>query len=304
MGGSGGGVSGPPPEDLRRKIDEARQKEREGLVAATNEYLNETLSAYNARNHDAIRQHIEELRKHLEGVADIEDILYGGSVAKHTDINGISDVDALVFLDAEEYGDASPHSVLESFRKKLVEKLGHEDISVGNLAVTITRSDGTEIQLLPALRKGNTVEIPSDDGKTWNRTNPMVFAKMLTDANNNMKQSLVPAIKLVKALNDGFPADKKLGGYHIEAMAVKASESFKKGPYTPRAVLLHLLDYASKSVLKPIADATGQSRVIDGDLGAAGSANRKAISRLLANTRKYLDSAPSVGRWKRIIEDE
>lgn len=303
MAGSGGAPR-PPTDDHRRKVEEAREKEQARLTSDTNEYLDELLSKYNARDRDVIRRHIEDLRKHLEGVADVEDILYGGSVAKHTDIDGISDVDALVFLDADEYKDASPKSVLESFRKKLVEKLGHEDISAGNLAITITMSDGTEIQLLPALRKGKSVEIPSDDGKTWNRTNPTAFAKALTDANKKMKQSLVPAIKLVKALNRGFPEDKKLGGYHIEAMAVEASKSFKKGPYTSRAVLLHLLDHASERVLKPIADATGQSRIIDEHLKSADSPSRKAISRLLANTRKYLDSAPSVGRWKRIFEEE
>lgn len=303
MGGSGGGGSDPPSSDIREKVERAREKEQERLVTNTNEYLNELLSTYNARDRDVIREHINELRKLLEGVTEIEDILYGGSVAKHTDINGISDVDALVFLDADDYEDTSPKSVLESFRRKLVEKLGHEDISVGNMALTIKRTDGIEIQLLPTLRQGDSVKIPSEDGKAWNSTSPQIFAKSLTKANDRMNRELVPAIKLVKALNDGFPADRKLGGYHIEAMAVETSKAYS-GPYTPRAVLLYLLDSAAKRVREPIRDTTGQSRNIDEHLGAKNSERRKAISGLLSSMRKSLESAPSIGRWKRIFEEE
>lgn len=299
MSGSGGGGWSPPTDDDRKKIDDAKDKEQDRLVSNTNDYLNELLAMYNARDREAIREYIDELRNLLEDVVEIDDILYAGSIEKHTDINELSDVDALVFLDPEEYISKAPKDVLQQFKDVLVEKLGHEKIWAGNLAVTIERKDGTEIQLLPAIKHGNKIDIPSDDGKTWNRTNPKEFTQKLTTANKEMSQKLVPAIKLFKAINDGFPKSKQLSGYHIEAMAVEASKTHSDSN-TPRDMLLHLLGFASTRVLKPIKDSTGQSEKVDSYLD---NNQRQGISKQLQNTKQYLEKSTRLASWKKIFEE-
>ncbi len=142
-----------------------------------------------------------------------------------------------------------------------------ESIEKGSLAVTIKYTDGTEIQILPALRSGEEIKISSSDGKSWIKTNPEAFRENLTVANQQMNQALIPAIKLFKAIAAGLPQQKQITGYHAEALAIDAVRGYT-GPKTPRALVLEILKHASQRVLEPIRDITGQSRNVDDYLGA------------------------------------
>src|SRR5262245_13961655 len=100
MGGSGGSsrYRNPSP-DISRRIAEAREKERERLNTGVNEYLNELLTRFNTRDADLTNERLDQLTKLLDDVHAVETVMLGGSVAKHTHVDGISDVDALVILD-------------------------------------------------------------------------------------------------------------------------------------------------------------------------------------------------------------
>ena len=52
--------------------------------------------------------------------------------------------------------------------------------------------------------------------------------------NTQLNQGLVPAIKLIKSINDELPQQKRLQGIHIEAMALEAARKYS-GPNTPKA---------------------------------------------------------------------
>jgi Second Messenger Oligonucleotide or Dinucleotide Synthetase domain len=305
MGGGGGGrYTGPTSDALRRMIDQAKERERQRLDTDVNDLLQKLLAHFNDRDTEVISDRLVSIGEMLSDVAEIETFLLGGSVGKHTAVNGISDVDALVILGRPDLAGKSPQFVLNSFHKQLNQSLPRSEVKSvekGRLAVTVTYHDGTEIQLLPALRSGQTISIASADGKNWIDTKPKVFQRELTRANRQLNQALIPTIKLLKSIVSDFPKQKQLTGYHIEAMALDAARDYQ-GPKTSKWLLLHLLGYAADRVLKPMADITGQSRNVDSYLGKANSVERRNISQALAGMKRRLEAATTVSQWRAVFE--
>lgn len=308
MGGSGGGGGYIPPlksEELQRKIEDARAKERERLNADVQDLISTLLGKFNERDSDAVQSHLSTIQESLGASTEIDQVLFGGSVAKHTYVDGLSDIDALVVLDAEHTSAESPETALDAFWKTLNDRLGRDEftsVTKGKLAVTVTCADGLEIQLLPAVRSGGAVQIADASGNSWKAIDPKRFQRALTSANQRTNGVLVPTIKLVKSLVSGFPDQKKLTGYHIEALAVDAAKDYS-GPTTVRAMLLHVLGEASTRVLTPIKDITSQSRTVDSYLGEANSATRRNVAQSLLGVKRRLDAATSMSQWRAALEE-
>lgn len=307
MGGGGGGGGGhylPPSSDaMKRRVEAAREAELERLSFDVDALLQQFLSQINDRDAEEIQKRLAEITELLGDTAEIEALLFGGSVAKHTYVDGLSDVDALVILNRDGTQGLSPQKVLSDFHAQLSKSPpGKDVVSVekGDLAVTIKYQDGSEVQLLPAVRSGSTVSIPDSSGKGWNQTSPRAFQKALSTQNERLGRALVPTIKLVKSLIGDLPKQQRLTGYHAEALALDAAKGYR-GAKTPRALLAHVLDHASKRVLKPIGDVTGQSRSVDAYLGSANSTERRLVSEALSGIRRRLDSATSIHQWKALF---
>ena len=158
--------------------------------------------------------------------ADIEgnvDPILGGSVRKHTYVDGISDIDTLFILRDPKLKSLSPQEVLAYFEQKAREELSDWEVSRGNLAITL-RKEGMEIQVLPAVREEGKTHIPSARGDRWSDINPEGFVRKLTETNQKLGGKVVPVIKLAKIINSQQPEALQLTGYHVESLAI---ESFK-----------------------------------------------------------------------------
>ena len=270
MGGSGnsGFRSANDIDELRAQV---RQKlEQQELLADLNHFLAERLATFNDRDVESTRERLEQIEAALSELGhEVEKLLFGGSVAKHTDVNGLSDVDALVFLPSSE--GATPADVLNSFAQALHRRLRMGDIAeitVGRMAVTVTYEDGMEIQLLPATERGSHTVIPGEDGAGWRQVRPHKFTEKLTEVNRSTGNGVVPVIKLAKSLIDKFPREQQLSGYHVEAIAVDAFRSYD-GPRDRASMLNHLVERASTAVQQPTGDITGQSVHIRRALGCS-----------------------------------
>ena len=204
MGGSGsGGVfTGGDIEALR---EEARRRLGDSQNdSAVNSLLQQELTSINDRNADLINGHLDTIQETLADRGhEVERLLFGGSVAKRTYVDGLSDVDALVLLEGDSLKEMSPEEVRRDFAESLRRALPQgnvQEIREGAIAVTIEYNDGTEIQLLPAVRTADGNSISSPDGKSWSSTQPQAFAHTLTSTNQAQGGRVVPAIKLAKAI--------------------------------------------------------------------------------------------------------
>lgn len=227
-------------------------------------------------------------------------MMFGGSVKKHTAVDGLSDVDTLVVVNKSSLADSSPAEILDYLRQRLSERLPSTDIKVGALAVTVTYSDGIQVQLLPAIKTPTGMRIA--DGNDWSRVvRPQRFAEQLTEVNQRCGNQVVPTIKLFKGMQSGLPRDQQLSGYHIEALAVESFRDYD-GRFTAKDMLAHLVRSAKERVLNPITEQTGQSDYVDDKLGAAYSAPRLRISAALDRIAERMDEADRRGDAERIRE--
>ncbi len=235
----------------------------------------------------------------------LSDLRFGGSIAKHTYVEGLSDVDLLVALKDAQLADRSPEEFRREFARTLEGKLSAgevADIRVGPRAVTVEYRDGTEIQLLPAVQRGDTMSISSADGTSWQHgIKPKAFADQLTATNRAQGGTVVPVIKLAKEIiASQLSSQRQPFGYHVEALAVDAFANYD-GPKTPKAMVQHFFRTASERVRRPLADVTGQSRSVDESLGDTGSSARVTLARDLANIANRMEHGQSVDDWKRLF---
>lgn len=297
MGGSGGAVFFSPKAEinnLQRRLRESEANTRdESFEQELAGRINELLVQYNDRDVDKIGFYLDSVRQVLQ--EDIEgtiDLRFGGSVQKHTYVDGLSDIDCLVLLKDPELEQLSPKDVLDYFKTKLEERLRNiEAVTVGNLAVTIRYDDGTEIQLLPAIKKGAGYIISTPGGEAWsNIIRPDKFASALTKTNQECGGKVVPTIKLAKTTLDSLPERYRLTGYHIESLAIEAFKNYS-GIKATKHMLEHFFDKAKDLVLGHIKDKTGQSLNVDEYLGPENSPKRISVSTELNRILRRMKNA-------------
>ena len=307
MGGSGSGYfSGSfTPDDLAKRTRQAEDQARDDTFEMDiGEHLASLLADFNNRDVEGTREVFDQIKSDLENEIDgTIDTLFGGSVSKNTYLDGISDVDALVLLNNSELAEKSPNEVKSFLADCLRDRYGRDAVREGVLAVTVNVQDKT-IQLLPALRHGESVKIASSDGSGWSKVNPRGFAHALTKANQRLGGKLVPCIKLIKAIVATLPEKRQITGYHTEAMAINVFRGYD-GSKTTKSMLRHFFEHAPEHVTKPIHDSSGQSVYVDEYLGTTNSLERRIVADALGRIGRKIrnaDGARSLGRWKELFE--
>ena len=253
-----------------------------------NSWLRDQLKEYNDRDHEAINRHRQTVRKALEQDEDVVRILFAGSLERHTYVEGLSDVDALVIVNRSKLSSEPPQDAIESMEALIRRRLPNTKIKSGALAVTVTYSDGVEMQFLPAIERKDGIRIADMSRNRWSAvTHPDRFREKLTKVNQARAGQVIPAIKLMKGLasqviqND----DEKIKGYHMESIAIEAFRDYQ-GPTDLRSMVIRFCESASEIVLEPIRDSTGQSRNVDEYMKGARSPRRRRASE---NFRRMLD---------------
>lgn len=308
MGPSGGGYSARASRPSETFIEPARERTRASdYETAVAERLNELLAAYNQRDTEATNERLDEIREifadYLESSVTLR---FGGSVSKHTYVDGLSDVDCLLFLQPSKFSVESPQELLHELETALQEMLGTKvEVTHGPLAVTLTYNDGSQIQILPALRTSTGVRIPTSEESGWSHViRPETFARTLSEVNQRLQGKVVPVIKLAKAAIANLGLPTKLEGYHIEALAVRIFQDYQ-GPSHSKAMVQHFFERAGDLVRTPIKDLTGQSVYVDEYLGPRNSSQRESIGQALrevSGRMREADQQYSEEEWLRSID--
>ena len=259
-----------------------------------NRNCEELLTRYTRRNQQAVTRHLQSQCGFLRQEGNhVVQTMFGGSVRRGTYVTGLSDVDVLLTVNQSSLASQPPARVIEYVRETIQRRLPQNSVSVGNLAVTVSYSDGIEIQILPAIRTNNGgIRIAEPGNTRWsNVAHPERFAVRLSEVNHARNGRVVPIIKLAKAMADCYITrpSRKLSGYHIESLAIDAFRSYQ-GPQDPKSMLNHLLSHSMTAVKTPIADTTGQSGYVDEYLGPANSRLRERASTYFGQLRAKINS--------------
>ena len=258
-----------------------------------NEYCEALLAQYTRKNTQTVTQRLESLCGFLRQKGNVVQTMFGGSVRKGTYVTGLSDVDALLIVNQSSLVNQPPARAIEYVRDTIQDRLRQNTVSAGNLAVTVSYSDRTEIQILPAIRTNSGgVRIADPGSNQWsNVARPDDFARKLAKVNTARDGRVVPIIKLAKAMADCFISrpSRKISGYHMESLAIDAFKDYQ-GPLDPKSMLIHVLEHSMDVVKNPITDSTGQSRYVDDKLGRADSGPRKRASTYFGQMRGKVNS--------------
>ncbi len=279
----------------RELIEDAESETEERLNATEVEnHLSEVLKEINAHDYEAIDSHRSSIRDALEKDFEVEQINFGGSHARSTDVSGLSDVDMLVVLGGSSDMPTSSDQVISSLAQRLEQRFPQTTIQTGSMAVTVKFSDGLEVQILPAYRSGDVYRIPDRNSSNWVQSNPTAFSRRLTSINEKCNGSAIPAIKLIKSLCS--KSDIELKSYHIENMAMNTFERYG-GPYSYAKMLRQFFSAAKTQVHLPISDPSGQSNDVSAYLSRA---DRNQLSHKLARLESTLQSN-SLDNWKELF---
>ncbi|MBR0955233.1 CBASS oligonucleotide cyclase [Bradyrhizobium canariense] len=308
MGGSGGGnvFQHRSPEQLAKQVRKAEDETTVKVFETDlNSLLGELLASANSRNVDLVQDRLSEIKDELsDTLEESVDLLFGGSVAKHTYVDGISDIDSLLVFSQLDFEGDKPSAALERISEIIRNAVPTSaTVAAGRLAVTIEYKDAMQIQLLPAFRTNGGLRVPSFLRDGWSHIAPQEFQKALTARNDECGGKLVPTIKLAKAVIGTLPEKQRLTGYHVESLAIAAFRDYQ-GAKTSAAMLPVFFERARELVLQPIRDSTGQSIHVDGYLGETNSASRVASSHVLGRIAKRMRNASahmSHDQWKALF---
>lgn len=302
MGSSSGGYSNYGSVGAQERAS-ARNAQSAQVEMEINEFLESLLKDINNRDVEAIRTHIAEIERVLGREIDgLDTLLFGGSLSKSTFIEGMSDVDALVFFDRETYKDATPGELQDKMYSLLKARFPNTEIKKGALAVTAKFRD-YEIQLLPALREQGKIHIANRGNDRWSGAiDSKAFSEKLTKTNQNNGNKVVPVVKLAKALFAKIPERYRPSGYHVEALAVDAFASYN-GRLTLFDMTKHMLNHCVKRVLTPMRDVTGQSDSIDSYWGQSKSLDRQVASRHMKDIAGRFSATKAVAVTKELFSE-
>lgn len=306
MGGSSGTFrSGHSPERVAEDIQRIASEQAAEFETALAQEFSRLLSQFNSRNTQETAERLEAIKEALkEKIDGTFDTFFGGSVSKHTFVDGLSDVDSMLLISGP-FAEASPSAMLNKIADTLNASLGAGvEVSHGRVAVTVRYPDGKEIQLVPCLGgEGDRLKVPAWDSNEWSSIDPRQFREGLTKRNEQCGGKLIPTLKLAKAVNSTLPENARLSGYHIESIGVAAFRGYD-GERTTVRMLPHFFKRASELVLAPMVDRTGQSVHVDEHLGPAASPQRQALSHALARIHQRMINASAAGsrdRWLEIL---
>jgi len=227
-------------------------------------------------------------------------------VIKHTYVNGLSDHDLLVYLNNSDLSQKSPKEAFIYFKEKLEKRLPKSEIRVGNLAVTVKfKSTGVEIQLLPAIKTSIGIKIANPNTGKWSDViHPEKFARELTKVNQQNNGKVIRVIKLIKPIIASLPRNQQISGYHIEALATEIFKNYS-GPKTIKKMLNLFFKQASRRILYPIEEKTGQSEYVDDKLGVRNSLQRISIKKAFEEIDYRMERADknhSIKEWRKILD--
>ena len=277
--------------------------------AQVNAALSSVLQQYHVRDVASVRGRIEDIQRSL---ADLSrggpaQLNFGGSISNRTSIDGLIDADLLVFYDGGQGRVSTPQELLDALAERLRRELANQEVSVrtGLTAVTVAFPDGTDIQLVPAVRDGSTSKVPSGQDREWYSVDNLdVLAQQLGEADAACDGRLVPVIKLVKSMLAHVPRNIRPTGYHVADLAIQVFREYS-GPTNYKDMIQQFFDRASELVLDRSTSWTGPLSSIDEHFGPGGSRRRRYLSRVMRRLARRIaiaDRMGSVNDWLDLVE--
>jgi hypothetical protein len=201
-----------------------------------------------------------------------------GSYARHVAILDIPDVDVLLFV-SEEERDNTPESLLRRV-KSLLDEYPDTSIAAGQRRSVRLEFplQGLHLDIVPAIAANGLeepLEVPSRATKDWLASDPLGYARSLSQLNGDRGGKLVPLIKLVKTWRDVQMQVRRPKSYLLEVIVFQAleGEHVITEDRGMAAVVAGFFEYVADKWAELMDQGTGVPRVFDPQLGNLLSGN-------------------------------
>lgn len=245
------------------------------------------------RDREKHMQYRNEARDSInEGIDGSVDIVYAGSVAKGTYVEGVSDVDCHVRINGTSLEGKSPDEVKAYMRQQLAKNPNVKSATETSKTVTVIYKDGTEMQFVPVIRTKNGYRVAA--GGRWSKVvYENRFRRDFQRTNEKCGGRLTTLVSFLKRENSLRPKSQQMSGHHIEAMA---NRIFKQAPASKvhdiGVMFVYFHRHASRHIRHRMRDITGQSDYVDKrSLGGPDSRARRVLSRRFAARADRLRSS-------------
>lgn len=155
---------------------------------------------------------------------DTRHSLQVGSYGRRTAIDGVSDLDMVFELPADDYErykkleGNGPSAMLQEVRNSLLKRYPRSDVRADGQIVAVNFA-GYRVEVLPAFldQNGDYIYGDTNDGGTWRLTKPRSEIKAVNDLNNETNGNLKDACKMLRAWKNNVGVG--IGGLLIDTLA-------------------------------------------------------------------------------------
>src|SRR4051812_45542061 len=123
MGGGGSSYTNWRSDRLAEAVRKDTEESGAEYKAALAGYFSELLGEFNGRDVELVHKRLDRIKESLQDELESTfDQIFGGSVAKHTYVDGLSDIDSLLVINGSKLEGESPEKALKQIVAILQQK--------------------------------------------------------------------------------------------------------------------------------------------------------------------------------------
>jgi len=182
------------------------------------------------KNGGTISTRYKEITRRLNSdfwdtISDTSHSLYVGSYGRNTAINALSDLDMVFELPAslyhqyDRYEGNGQSALLQAVRSSMQKKYPTSSLGADGQVVTVEFQDGITFEVVPVFtNKAGSYTFPdSNDGGTWQTTNPRPEIQAIRDRNALCNENLVPLCRMMRSWKREWSVP--IGGLLVDTLA-------------------------------------------------------------------------------------
>ena len=187
--------------------------------------------------------------------SDTSHSLYVGSYGRNTAIHGTSDVDMIfqlpysVYKQYDDYNGNGQSALLQAVRTSVKKTYFVTNIGAAGQVILVPFDDGITFELVPGfVNKDDSYTYPdSNDGGSWETTNPKPEIEEIRTRNSTSNNNLVPLCRMMRSWKEKW--NVPLGGLLIDTLAYQFIIDWT---YRDKSYLYY--DYMSRDFFAYMAD--------------------------------------------------